>query len=70
MCYLQETNFKYEGKRLNAKENWDMYHKNTKEKDGVAKQMVRQSILKNKKGYLILKERLTQVDDIILLNTV
>lgn len=70
MCYLQETNFKYEGKRLNAKENWDMYYKSTKEKDGVAKQMVRQNILKNKKGYLILKERLTQVDDIILLNTV
>lgn len=37
MCCLQKTNFKYEGKRLNAKENWDMYHKNTKKKDGVAK---------------------------------
>ena len=26
-----------------------MYHKNTKKKEGVAKQMVRQNILKNKK---------------------
>ena len=49
MCCLQKTNFKYEGKRLNAKENWDMYHENTKKKDGVAKQTVRQNILKNKK---------------------